>query len=467
MATFRLNYRPRPYFLALHNRARIQRNAFVLAHRRAGKSYALAAEMIVRALNTKKTNAQFYYIAPTIDQAKRIIWKAFKTILGSFLSQCKINESELTIKFPNTAEIKLLGLVNYDNIRGTYIDGVILDESQDIDRNAIDEVIVPATADREGWIIFAGTPKGMNNSFYDTYKKAKTAIENNDPRWLLLELPASKTKILPEEELARLREELSEEAYAQELELSFTANNRGAILADYVDRAESDDRIVDFPINTLIPVQLSFDLGRDTTAVWFYQIVAGRVDVIDYWQSVGSNLKDDLDNIKHFANERGYTLSTCWLPHDAYDRNYINDRTMQQVFWTANFITDKTPDVSIRSGIDSARALLKTCRIHKTNCAIGIDALKAYSYSFSDKHKCYSSTPIHNWASHASDSFRYLSLSISEYKVAKTMIMDKTDQGQQSGIPTSAASAKKNGYSDEELFFLGIGKYGNKYQSWF
>ena len=153
--TFRLNYQPRHYFLPLHNRSK--RFFFVLAHRRAGKSYALAADMVERAVRTKKPNAQFAYCAPSLKQARTIIWKHFKTIIGSeLLEHCKVSETKLSITLPNGSEIRVFGLNEPDSLRGFYLDGIVIDEAQDTSQELISTVIFPALADRKGYFIIRG-----------------------------------------------------------------------------------------------------------------------------------------------------------------------------------------------------------------------------------------------------------------------------------------------------------------------
>jgi hypothetical protein len=40
----------------------------------------------------------------------------------------------------------------------------------------------------------------------------------------------------------------------------------------------------------------------------------------------------------------------------------------------------------------------------------GVDALTSYRYEWDEKNQCFSRTPIHNFASHSADAFRYLAV---------------------------------------------------------
>lgn len=40
----------------------------------------------------------------------------------------------------------------------------------------------------------------------------------------------------------------------------------------------------------------------------------------------------------------------------------------------------------------------------------GVDALRGYRYEWDEKDQCFSRAPIHNWASHSADAFRYMAI---------------------------------------------------------
>ena len=85
-----------------------------------------------------------------------------------------INESELRVDLPNKGRVKLYGADNPDALRGIYLDGVVLDEPAQIDPTLWPEIIRPALADRQGWAVFVGTPKGRN-AFYEVWRRAEKA----------------------------------------------------------------------------------------------------------------------------------------------------------------------------------------------------------------------------------------------------------------------------------------------------
>jgi len=67
-----LPYVPRAYMIPFHQRT--ERFAYILMHRRGGKTVAAVAELVIRALYTTKKNAQYFYISPFLSQSKAIAW---------------------------------------------------------------------------------------------------------------------------------------------------------------------------------------------------------------------------------------------------------------------------------------------------------------------------------------------------------------------------------------------------------
>src|SRR5690606_1646233 len=147
--------------------------------------------------------------APYYAQAKDVAWSYLLRFTAP-IPGIKSNESELRVDLPTGARIRLYGADNFDRLRGTYFDGVILDEYADMDPRAYSEVIRPALSDRQGWAVFIGTPKGRN-SFWEIYDRA-----TKDPDWYHAMHKASETGIIPESELILARKDMTEDQYDQE-----------------------------------------------------------------------------------------------------------------------------------------------------------------------------------------------------------------------------------------------------------
>jgi hypothetical protein len=85
-------------------------------------------------------------------------------------------------------------------------------------RELWEEVILPSLADRKGWALFIGTPKGQN-AFYEIYEYGLRT-----PGWFVGMYRADETGVIPEDELRLMRETMGDTAYRQEMLCDFTAS---------------------------------------------------------------------------------------------------------------------------------------------------------------------------------------------------------------------------------------------------
>jgi hypothetical protein len=74
------------------------------------------------------------------------------------------------------------------------------------------------------------------------------------------------------------------------------------------------------------------------------------------------------------------------------------------------------PNHKIADGINAARLLLQHCHFDELNCEQGLNALRSYQREWDDTKRVFRKTPLHNWASHAADSFRYLAMAYRNLK---------------------------------------------------
>lgn len=414
------SYQPRGPFQAFHRRH--QRWAMIVAHRRAGKTVAVLNDIVVRALRTRKPDAFYAYIAPYYGQAKQASWMYLKKAVAR-LQGVKVSESELTLTLPNGSRVRVFGADNPDALRGLYFDGVILDEFGDMAGRVWSEVLRPALADRRGWAVFIGTPKGKNK-FYEM----KNAAIADPEGWFYLELRASTSGLLDPAEHEDLKRTLSPEEQEQELECNFEASIKGAYystqLADLERRGQLITTTATDPLYDLAyPVHVAHDPGRDDAwAIWFWQYVDGQVRFIDYWEESGYDAGEVLDMLEL----RYPSYETMWLPHDALHKTAQSKKSILDQFRAANAPARqvKNPDEGNRvmHGINAVRSVLRTYPIviDATRCRRGIDALKNYSRKWNEEASVFSDKPKHDQWSHGADAFRYACLALSMEAVQRS-----------------------------------------------
>lgn len=399
-------YRPRQPFIDFHNRP--ERWAVLVCHRRAGKTVACVAELVLSALITNKQDARYAYVCPQYNQAKDVAWMYVKRLTAD-IPGVEYNETELRADLPNGSRIRLYGADNPDRLRGLYLDGVVLDEFADMRSSVWGEIIRPMLTDRRGWAVFIGTPKG-HNEFHALWKASEL-----DLTWFRMMLRASESGIVEAEELADARKSMTDDQYAQEFECSFEAAVAGSYYGKEFDQIEKDGRIRRVDYDKALPVHTAFDIGySDDTAVWFYQMHRGEVHVIDYYAANGYGV----DHYADMLNRKGYDYIKAgkkpmlMLPHDARAKTFAAaGKSVQQQFDDLGYTSRITPELSVQDGIQAARLTLRQCYFDRDRCADGVEALKLYRREWDDDKRMFRDKPLHDWTSHASDSFRYLSIS--------------------------------------------------------
>ena len=227
---------------------------------------------------------RFAYLAPYYRQAKNVAWDYLKRFTRE-IDDIRHHETELRCDFPNGARITLYGADFPDRLRGLYFDGIVLDEFAQMEPRIWSEVIRPALADRLGWAVFIGTPRGRN-AFWKLYDRAR-----RDKDWFTAIYRASETGLIGGKELAAARKEMSEEEYEQEFECSFEAPLSGSYYGKLMAQVESTQRIREVPWDPALPVTTAWDLGiGDSTAIWFCQQLGAEVRLIDYLECSGVGL---------------------------------------------------------------------------------------------------------------------------------------------------------------------------------
>ncbi|MDH2313341.1 PBSX family phage terminase large subunit [Methylobacterium brachiatum] len=194
----------------------------------------------------------------------------------------------------------------------------------------------------------------------------------------------------------------------------------GAIYANEILAATTAKRFTKVPYDKTKPVHTFWDLGRaDKTSIWFAQVVGFEFRIIDFYENRGHALGHYLEVIADRAKPvelggKGYVYGEHWLPHDARNELLASERTIEQQMWAAGHRVRITPRLTVAAGIDAARKIFARCWFDADACADGLQALRNYRYDVDPNTQAFSKTPLHDWASHAADAFRYFAIGIAE-----------------------------------------------------
>ena len=222
-------YKPRHPQDEIHKELESHRFCVLVAHRRMGKTVMTVNHIIKRALIDKKDRGFYAYIAPFRNQAKQNTWEYLKHYTAP-IPYVKVNESDLSIKLPNDATIRLFGADRPDALRGAYFDGVIFDEVAQMKPEIWGEIVRPALADRKGWAVFIGTPKGIN-LFSRMYDLAIKRMSEGNKDWYAMLYSVEQTDIIDPHELQDLKDEMSENEFRQEFLCDFNAAADNALIS--------------------------------------------------------------------------------------------------------------------------------------------------------------------------------------------------------------------------------------------
>lgn len=393
-------YSPRIYQRKTH--AELDRFSVLVWHRRAGKT-VFAVNWLLRAvLESPRADARGAYIAPTYRQAKRIAWSYMRRYAGA-IPGVRFLEQELRAILPGGRELWLLGADNPDGLRGIYLDAAVLDEVAQMPPRTWGEIVRPALADREGRAVMIGTPFGPANQFHEFYAQAGVL-----PGWYRSLLRATDTDALAPAELEALRREMRPEEYEQEMLCSFQAAVRGAYYGPQMAAAQADGRVGRVPVDPLLPVHTSWDLGiSNRTVVVFWQVAGPEVRVVDCraWENTG------LPQIAQELRALPYTYGTHYAPHDARARELGSGKSRYEIMLGLGIRWTLAPQLTVQDGIDATRAMLPRCWFDAERCRDLVQALSLYRTEWDDERRVYSRTPLHDWTSDYADAVRMFGVS--------------------------------------------------------
>ena len=194
-----------------------KRFKIVAAGRRFGKSYLSAWLLLIKGIQSESKDV--FYVAPTFQQAKDIMWAMLKDLGRDLIAQAHENTAVLTLI--NGRKIYLKGSDRPETLRGVGLSYVVLDEYASMKPVVWEQIIRPTLADVKGEAFFIGTPAGKNH-FYDLYKDAL-----EDDEWEAFQFNSTDNPFLPPEEIEASRKSMSSMSFRQEFEASFETGSGG------------------------------------------------------------------------------------------------------------------------------------------------------------------------------------------------------------------------------------------------
>jgi hypothetical protein len=173
------------------------------------------------------------------------------------------------------------------------------------------------------------------------------------------------------------------------------------------------------------------DIGiGDSTAVWFYRLVGDEVHVLHYHENSGESLGYYIKYIHDKHLQMGWSMGKNYGPHDMNNREFASKgKTRKELAAEGVVYNGKTysmkfdivPKLSVDDGIQAARSVLSRCVFDANGTEEGVRCLESYRKEWNDKLGCWRDRPLHDWASHGADAFRYLAVTEDKRKPINNM----------------------------------------------
>ena len=393
------------------------KNICAVIHRRAGKDIFCIEAWVLRGIKRVGTHV---YLFPLYAQARAVIWNGMDYDGRPFLDAIpqplvvKKNEARMEITLYNGSRLILAGSNNYDSLMGTNPVTLIYSEFS-LHNPLARQYLNPIIIQNKGLEILQYTPRGMNHG-YEVFQQVK-----DNPDYHVEHLSVEQTfkhdnttRIINEDDIARARAlGMSEEMIRQEFYVDFEVGNLGAYYTREINDMEREGRICNLKFDPTLKLHTVWDLGgTDATAGWIFQVVGRYVHLLFLLHDTGFGLKHYLEQAEKIRQSLGGTWGNHFMPHDVKQEHQGWENTESRLIQARKqgWHFQMVPKVNFEDGIEAARYMFPRIRIDKTNCNLGLRALREYQRLYKEGTGVYSKNPLDNWATHIADAFRYLAV---------------------------------------------------------
>ena len=259
----------------------------LISGRRFCKTYLTIIEMMKQA---SIPNQVIWYVAPTFKMAKEICWSDLKQMLSKYNWIEDINETTLTIRIRKTnSVIALKGAENFDALRGSGINFLVLDEFADIDKRTWFEVLRASVSDTQGRVLMCGTPRGFGNWSYEMFLKG-----TQDPKeWDSFQYTTLQGGMVSKEELEQAKQDIDIRTFRQEFEGTFE-NYAGQVYYNF----HPVESVVEQHLDFTRPLHIGLDFNVDPMSACVSHFVKDKIIFVDEIVIYGSNTDEMCQEIR-------------------------------------------------------------------------------------------------------------------------------------------------------------------------
>ena len=236
--------------------------------RRWGKTYAGVNEIMKNAWEMPRTTN--WWVAPVYPQAML----AYRLLNQNYHKVIKDkSKTDKVIRLQNNSLVEFRSADNYDALRGSGVNLMILDEAAHINRSAWEEALRPTLSDTLGRAIFLSTPKGRN-WFFELYGRG---VDDSYPDYESFKFPTASNPYIAAEEVEEARRTLPTDVFRQEYEAEFLEDSAG-VFRGIMDCVQGDFE----PPNPRSHYVLGWDIAKHTDFSVMIVIDIDRRHVVAY-----------------------------------------------------------------------------------------------------------------------------------------------------------------------------------------
>ncbi len=215
-----LGYTPHAGQLLVHE-SRAPRRVLACGSRW-GKSMACSFEAVA-ALMQPAENSIGWVVCPSLDLTDRIFVRALdalKSRIPHRLVEADPRERKIVVRnlAGGLSEMRGKSAEHSVSLLGEGLDWLIADECARMKRTIWETHLAQRLVDKQGWGLFASTPRGANNWLYAMFRRGQNG---RDPQYESWQSPSSANPYLDAATIEAERKRLPPDAFAQEFEAKF------------------------------------------------------------------------------------------------------------------------------------------------------------------------------------------------------------------------------------------------------
>jgi hypothetical protein len=186
---------------------------------------------------------------------------------------------------------------------------------------------------------------------------------------------------------------------------------KGTYFANEFKLIRNEGRITRVPIQSGALVDTWWDLGyNDENVIWFTQDIGRNIHIVDFYRNSGEGLEHYRNILLQKKEKRRFEYGQHWAPHDVKKHEYQTGRTIIDAAKEMGIKFRVAPKLSILSGIEQMRQVLRICWFDEEATAEGTDRLERYRKEWNETLACYRDSPLHDENSNTADAFRTLAV---------------------------------------------------------